>query len=156
MHGRSPPSFFLTKKNPAEASEVDGLMKPLASSSSMYCLIASDSGWANGKILPLGGVVPDINSMAQSTERWAGSWDAFFLLNASARSEYSEGRSVLVAFWTVGKDGMVEALEIFERQRSWHVVPHWRICPSLQEMWGLCVGSQGNPRMIGWFGEWMT
>ncbi len=45
--------LFLNKEESGWGREVDGLMKPLASSSSMYCLIASDSGWANGKILPL-------------------------------------------------------------------------------------------------------
>ncbi len=63
MYGRSPPSFFLTKKNPAEAGEVDGLMKPSG----------KIVGFPSGNILLLGGMVPGINSMAQSTERWVGS-----------------------------------------------------------------------------------
>ncbi len=56
MHGRSPPSFFFTKKNPAEAGDVDGRMKPLASSSSMYAFMASDSGCDRGKTRPWVGV----------------------------------------------------------------------------------------------------
>ncbi len=35
MKGRNPPSFFLTKKKPADAGDVDGLMKPFYISSSM-------------------------------------------------------------------------------------------------------------------------
>ncbi len=35
MQGRNPPSFFFTKKKPADAGDVDGLMKPFDSSSSM-------------------------------------------------------------------------------------------------------------------------
>ncbi len=35
MQGRNPPSFFLTKKKPADAGDVGGLMKPFDSSSSM-------------------------------------------------------------------------------------------------------------------------
>ncbi len=58
MQGRSPPSFFLTKKNPAEAGDVDGLMNPLVSSSSIYDFIDSASGWDRGKILHLGGCEP--------------------------------------------------------------------------------------------------
>lgn len=45
---------------------------------------------------------------------------------------------------------------ILDRQWSWQVASHWTICPSLQEMCGLCVCSHGNHRMIAWLGEWMT
>ncbi len=69
MQGRRPPSLFLTKKNPAEAGDLDGTMKPLASSSSIYFLMVSDSGCERGKTLPLGGVEPGMRSMAQSLGR---------------------------------------------------------------------------------------
>lgn len=73
MNGQRPASFFFTKKNLAEAGEVDGRMIPLANSSSIYFFMASDSCCDNGKILPLGGDVPGIKSIAQSLERCGGS-----------------------------------------------------------------------------------
>lgn len=54
--------------------------------------MASDSGWDKGNILPFGGVVPGVKSMAQSVERCPGSCEAFFLLKASERSAYSDGK----------------------------------------------------------------
>lgn len=92
MHGRRHPSF-LTKKNPADAGEMDGLMKPLASSSSMYAYIASDSGCDRGNTMPLVGIAPGSRSMAQSLARCGGSCETLNLLNASERSSYSTGRS---------------------------------------------------------------
>lgn len=56
MQGLRLPSFLFTKKNPDTAGEVEGRMKTLASSLSMYFFILADSGCDNGKILPLGGV----------------------------------------------------------------------------------------------------
>ncbi len=81
-----PPSFFFTKKNLADAGEVDGRMKPLANSSSMYSLMASDSGWERGNTLPLVGIAPGSRSIAQSLDRCGGSCDALDLLKASKRS----------------------------------------------------------------------
>ncbi len=72
MQGRRPPSFFLTKKNPADAGDFDGTIKPFDNSSSMYCFIVSDSGCERGKILPLGGVNPGMRSMVQSLGRCRG------------------------------------------------------------------------------------
>ncbi len=89
MHGRSPPSFVLMKKNSAEAGDVDGLMKPLDSSSSIYNCIASASGCDKGKILPLVGWEPGWRSMAQSPVLCRGSWEALILLKASASLWYS-------------------------------------------------------------------
>lgn len=57
MQGCRPPSFLPTKKKPAEAGEVDGRIKTLASSSLMYASIALASCSDNGKILSHGGVV---------------------------------------------------------------------------------------------------
>ncbi len=86
MQGRRLPSFFFTKKNPADAGDLDGTMNPLANSSSMYCFIVSDSGCERGKILPLGGADPGIRSIAQSLARCGGSLSASILLKASDRS----------------------------------------------------------------------
>ncbi len=69
MQWRNPPSFFLTKKKPADAGDVDGLMKPFDSSSSMYAFMTSDSCCINGKILPLVGTAPERRLMAQSLGR---------------------------------------------------------------------------------------
>ncbi len=88
MQGRSPPSFILMKKNPAEAGDVEGLMKPLESSSSIYKFIASASGCDKGKTLPLGGWEPGWRSMGQSPVLCEGSWEALILVKASASSWY--------------------------------------------------------------------
>lgn len=79
-------------------------MNQLVSSSSIKAFIASYSGCDNGKILPFGGVAPGIRSMVQSTDRWVGSCNAFFLLKASARSAYSEGRFNSSVFRTDGEE----------------------------------------------------
>ncbi len=91
MHGPSLPSFFLTKKNPAEAGDVDGLMKPLESSSSINNLITSASGCHKVKILPLVGWEPGWRSMAQSPFLCGGSWEALILLKFVASLWYSAG-----------------------------------------------------------------
>ncbi len=152
MHGRSPPSFFLTKKNPADAGDMDGRMKPFANSSSMYDFMASDSGCDRGKTRPLGGCELGCRSMAQSLERWGGSCEALVLLKASIRSWYSigslcagRGAGLSLSFWRVRS-----------RQRWRQASDHWVICLSDQEMVGLCFPSQESPRMMGVWGDWKT
>ncbi len=88
MHGQSPPSLFLTKKNPADAGDVDGRMMPLANSS-MYDFMASDSGCDRGKTRPLVGCESGYRLMAQSLEQWGGCCEALVLLKASNKSWYS-------------------------------------------------------------------
>ncbi len=66
MQGRSEPSFFPTKKNPAPAGEEEGRMSPAARESEIYFSMASLSGTESEYNLPLGGDIPGTNSMAQS------------------------------------------------------------------------------------------
>ncbi len=74
--------LFLMKKNLAEAGDVEGLMKPLESSSSIYNFIAPASGCDKGKTLPLGGWESGWRLMAQSPVMCEGSWEALILLKA--------------------------------------------------------------------------
>ncbi len=66
MQGRRDPSFFPTKKNPAPAGEEEGRMNPVARESEMYFSMAPLSGAESEYNLPFGGVLPGINSIAQS------------------------------------------------------------------------------------------
>ena len=91
MHGRSVPSFLLTKKNPAPAGDDDGRMRPEARHSPMYLSMASRLGADREKSRPLGGLVPERRLMAQSYDRWGGREVALLLLNTSPRSWYSLG-----------------------------------------------------------------
>ncbi len=155
MQGRRPPSLFLTKKNPAEAGDLDGTMKPLANSSSIYFLMVSDSGCERGKTLPLGGAEPGMRSMAQSLGRWGGSLDALALLKASDRSWYSAGSSEESQGLSSLSCGWMEGwLDI--RQWRWQDFDHWRISCVDQDMRGLCLSSQGKPRMTGFWGDSMA
>ncbi len=153
MHGRRPPSIFLTKKNPADAGEMDGLMKPLASSSSMYAFIASDSGCDRGNTLPLVGIAPGSRSMAQSLDWCGGSWEAFDLLNASVRSWYSIGRSDMAGISDDEGDAEVVTWCCNCRHSFWQRSYHCWICLTVQEIQGLCLSSQGKPRITGFCGE---
>ncbi len=123
-----------TKNKPAEAGEVDGRMKPFASSSSTYFFMASASGCDKGNILPLGGVLLGISSMEQSLERCGGSSVAFTLLNASRRSAYWEGR------WTTSECPWVRVMVLTVTGMlwlihcSWQADPHCLISPSFHEM----------------------
>ena len=66
MHGRSYPSFLLTKKNLALAGDEEGQMSPVAKHSPMYLSMARRSGADREKRRPLGGLVPERRLMAQS------------------------------------------------------------------------------------------
>ena len=66
MHGRSDPSFLLTKKNPAPVGDKEGRMRPVARHSPMYLSMARRSGADKEKRQPLGGLVPERRSMEQS------------------------------------------------------------------------------------------
>lgn len=87
----APPSFLLTKKNPAPAGDEDGRMRPAASTSSRYFCMASLSGAHSEYNLPRGGVVPGRRSMAQLYGRWGGNDVALVLLKNCYRSKYSAG-----------------------------------------------------------------
>ncbi len=143
------PSFFLTKKKLANAGEVDGLINPFDSSSSIYAFMASDSGCDRGKTLPLDGLDPGIISIEQSRSRCGRSCEAFVLLKASMRSCYSEGTPGIgesSIFW-VGRGEVCDRL--VSKQFCWQVSDHCSICLVVHENRGLCLSSQGRPRMMG-------
>ncbi len=156
MHGRRPPPFFFTKKNPADAGEVDGRMKPLANSSSMYALMASDSGWERGNTLPFVGIAPGSRSIAQSLDRCSGSCDALDLLKASERSWYSTGRFLVEGVSESGEGVDFASGQWNCRHSWWQNSDHCWICFADQEIRGLCFSSQGRPRITGFWGESMA
>ncbi len=156
MHGRRPPSFFLTKKKLADAGEVDGLINPFDSSSSIYAFMPSDSGCDRGKTLPLSRLSQDPAHLAQSRSRCRGSCEALVLLKASMKSWYSEGTPGIgesSIFW-VGHGEVCDRL--VSKQFCWQESDHISICLVVHEIWGLCLSSQGRPRMMGFWGESMV
>ncbi len=120
-------------------------MKPLASSSSMYAFIASDSGCDRGNTLPLVGIAPGSRSMAQSLDRCGGSWEALDLLNASERSWYSAGRSDTTGVSVDKEDLGFVAWNWNCRHFLWQGSDHCWICLVVQEIRGLCShGRRGS------------
>ncbi len=149
MHGQRPPYFFLTNKKLADPGEVDGLINPFDSSSSIYAFMASDSGCDRGKTLPIDGLDPGRISIAQSRSRCGGSCEAFVWLKASMRSWYSEGTQEIgepSIIW-VGHGEVCDRL--VSKQFCWEESDHCSICLVVHEIWGLCLSNQGRPRMLG-------
>ena len=66
MHGLRDPSFSPTKKNPAPAGDEERQIMLAARDSLKYLSIASVSGLDRENRRPLGGVVLDLRSIAQS------------------------------------------------------------------------------------------
>ncbi len=122
----------------------------------MYAFMASDSGCERGNTLPLVGVAPGSRSMAQSLDRWGGSWEALDLLNASERSWYSAERSDMTGISNDEGDSGVVAWGLSCMHSLWQWSDHCWICLLVQEIRGLCFSSQGSPRMTGFCGESMA
>ncbi len=112
--------------------------------------MTSDSCCVNGKILPQVGTAPERRSITQSLGRWGGSCEALDLLKTSHKSWYSMGNP-----WTTGPSlrrdlGDIGEWEWSKRQCLWHISDHWTICLVGHDIQGLCLSSQGKPRIMGY------
>ena len=84
---------------------------------------------------------------------------ALALLNTSLRSCYSAGTPVRSGAEAGTREAGDSAGGL--RQDRWQVSPHSRMEQVIQSMLGLCLQSQGYPRMTGWLGversrNWMV